>query len=104
METNKPRGPSSIQDVLRNVLRDAGISSRGTKFDRIHSLWKEVAGPTVAGHARPVRLHRRALIVEVDSSTYLYELKRQRGERYRGQINDRLGSVAIDRIVFKLKG
>ena len=53
------------------------------------------------GHVR--RRNEDDLLVEVESSAHLQELKQFTGEDFRRRANERLGRERIRRVVFKLK-
>ena len=54
----------------------------------ITPLWREVAGPGISGHTKPVQLQRGCLLVCVDSSAWKMELDRH----YKDRILNKLGA------------
>ena len=102
MQENQPRGPLSIDGLIRTFLRDNGLGSRG-RHTTVFKTWNQVLGPDQSGHAVPVRFRDDVLTVEVDSAAHLQELRNFTGEAYRSKTNERLGNEAIRKVVFKLK-
>ena len=93
---------SSLGDALRLFLKESGLATK-LKDWPILDAWATAAGEKLAHRARAVRFQNGELLVEVESATHLQELKSFTGERYRRLANERLGTDAIQRIVFKLK-
>ena len=98
---NRAKGPVPISDAIRGFLRESGLNARG--IDRgVFQAWKKALG-AASEHARPVGLRSGELVVEVDSSAMLQELKGFTGEGYRKQVNKLLGSSRVRRVKFRLK-
>ena len=102
MDTPKPRGPLPIEDILKTVLKEAGLHSSPTRH-RVFQAWESVLGEAERARSQPVRFQRGELLVEVDSSPFLHELANFRGEGYRRRANESLGKETIKKVVFKLK-
>jgi predicted nucleic acid-binding Zn ribbon protein len=92
---------STIGSVVNQVLQNIEVKIDDPCHE-IVAIWEEVAGARIAGHARPTALEGRTLKVEVDSSTWQYELSSFRGAQIKSGINDRLGRSTIEKIVFRL--
>src|SRR5262249_11900238 len=56
----------------------------------IWTEWADVVGAPIARHARPRRLRRGVLVVEVDGAEWMHELQYLKQE-LRGRLNERLG-------------
>jgi hypothetical protein len=69
----------------------------------VYRAWSDALGPELARRARPVRLRRGELCVEVEGAAQLHELSNFTGERYRRLANDALGREEIRRVVYKLR-
>jgi predicted nucleic acid-binding Zn ribbon protein len=41
----------------------------------VHEVWDEIAGPQVAEHVRPVRLHGGVLVVRADSPAWATQVR-----------------------------
>ena len=90
-----------ISEAIQGFLRESGLRVRPTD-GRVFRAWEKVLG-AARRHARPVALRSGELVVEVDSSAMLQELKGFDGERYRKQVNEILGSSRVRRVKFRLK-
>ncbi len=92
--------PVSIEEVLPEVLEDAGVLRQ---FERLGVLeaWPEIVGERVAEvtHARGVE--DTALVVEVRSSAWLMELNMMKGDILE-RVNEHVPETPMDRIVFVL--
>jgi predicted nucleic acid-binding Zn ribbon protein len=65
--------------------------------------WDEVVGPEISRRTGDVRVSGRALIVEVESSTWMQELNMQRHQILR-KLNEGLEGGEIEKIVFVQEG
>lgn len=62
-----------LGDLLAGVIKNlAGQERLGE--EEISWAWKEAAGKAAARHSRPVSFRRAVLIVNVENSSWLYEL------------------------------
>lgn len=95
-------GTQSIAHVMKSVLRDSGLAE-GLRRARIHDAWKRAVGEDLARHMTIVRFRRGELVIEVDSSAHLHELKNFTGDQFRRTANDNLGAARIRRVVFQPK-
>ena len=87
------RGLTRLGDVLRAALARLPAAAELADYD-VWTHWDAVAGPTVARHARPGRMRRGVLVVQVDSAEWMQELqflKRDLCDR----LNERLGRRAV---------
>jgi predicted nucleic acid-binding Zn ribbon protein len=69
---------------------------------RLESEWVEVAGQTLARHARPGRYERRILVVFVDSSSWLSELNRYGRKELLENLQKRFGADRISDLRLQL--
>ena len=65
--------PRPLQDVLKGLIRGLRAKEGFTK-EEIQRKWKLAVGKRAALHTRPVSLRRAVLSVNVDRSSWLYEL------------------------------
>ena len=65
---------TSLKQILESVLKEHKLTSNIDAYS-IFSVWDEIAGPTVANHSRPVRLHGDTVYVEVDDPIWLSQLR-----------------------------
>ena len=103
MQDRKREGPTPIDQILRSVLRESGLSGT-THHERIFRAWTEALDPAQRERTVPVRFRRGELVVEVGSAALLQELGNFTGESVRQKANQRLGSERIRKVVFKLRG
>lgn len=69
----------SIGALLDKVIKNLGKREPLTEEDIIE-VWKEAAGEAAARHSRPVSFRKSALVVNVDGSSWLYELTMKKKE------------------------
>lgn len=89
----------ALGDAIQTFFSEKGLGSRGRNrvtFD----AWREAFGDQ---SAQPVAFRRGDLVVEVESSALLQELKSFTGDRFRRRANEILGDDRIRRVVVKLK-
>lgn len=67
----------SIGAVVKNVIKNLGGKGRLSE-EEMFEIWKGAAGEAAATHSRPVSLKKSSLIVNVDGSSWLYELTMQK--------------------------
>ncbi|MFA6141993.1 MAG: DUF721 domain-containing protein [Candidatus Omnitrophota bacterium] len=64
---------ATIEEIVKNVIKKMSGGSRPGK-EEIEKMWGEAAGEAATKHSRPVSLKRSVLVVNVDGSSWLYEL------------------------------
>lgn len=97
-----PKGtpPQAIKDVVSTILE--GLKNKEPSFlERLLLEWKKVVRGNIAKHTKPVAWTGTRLIVNVDSSSYLYELNLQK-EKILSKLKRRLGKEKIDEIQFRM--
>ena len=87
---------------MRLFLKQSGLGAR-LGDGKVYDAWRASLGVELAKRARAVSFRAGELVVEVESSPHLAELKGFTGESYRQEANRRLGSERIRRINYKLK-
>lgn len=92
---------SPFSEALERFLSTSGLAPR-MRAARVFQAWNEAAGEALARRARPVAFRAGELVVEVDSSAHLGELRGFTGEDLRRRANERLGSERILRVVYRL--
>ena len=69
----RTRQPEGIKDVLKKVINK--IEDQGPeKKETIVKAWASIVGDKAAGHSKPTGVQRNVLTIEVDSSSWLYNL------------------------------
>ncbi|MBU4342528.1 MAG: DUF721 domain-containing protein [Candidatus Omnitrophica bacterium] len=92
--------PEGIKNILGNVLGTIEKKGPGKK-EKISNAWQKTAGEKAARHSRPTGLRRKVLAIEVDSSTWFYELSTKKRELLR-ELKKELKECKIDDIRFRM--
>src|SRR5262245_65812823 len=96
------REPTKLGEALRAALSRLPSGPELASFP-IWTEWADVVGATIARHARPRRLRRGVLLVEVDGAEWMHELQYLKGD-LRTRLNQRLGRSAVREIFLALAG
>jgi len=96
------REVTKLGEALRAAFARFPAGSELASFP-IWTEWSEVVGPTIARHARPRRLRRGVLLVEVDGTEWMHELQYLKGD-LRTRLNTRLGRAAVRDLFLVLAG
>ena len=96
--TRGPRSdaPTPVGGVLGELVvrRDW---QRRLEGSRIHDVWTEVAGETVAAHVRPVRLLGGVLVLEADSGAWATQVRYLTGTLAE-RANEVLGTALVEQV------
>lgn len=95
----QPKG-KPLEDVLRNIITDLKKKDIVTEED-VAKAWKAAVGAKASAHSRPVSLRRATLGVNVDGSSWLYELTLKKKEILK-KIEARLKKKRIKEIRFRI--
>lgn len=95
-------GPTSLREVVGAWLESSGLSA-GAGEVRALGAWRKAAGAALSRRAQPVSLRGGVLVVELQSSAHLNELKNFAGEDVRARANALLGSERIARVEYRLR-
>jgi predicted nucleic acid-binding Zn ribbon protein len=87
-----------VGDILPEVIRSLRLEERLT-VSQVERTWAALVGPGVAQHARPTRLTRAALMVQVLQPSVRYALEGRRNELLR-ILQTRFGADRIRSIRF----
>lgn len=93
-----------IKEVIAVVLKDLTKQKKTLVLDAVKEAWGSAVGPAAARHTRIVNLTKDKIQVNVDSSSWLYQLnlkkhdiERRLSRRLKGrQLVLRLGGVGED--------
>ncbi len=97
-----PRELTTLGDALRAALSRLPSGSELASFP-IWTDWADVVGAAIARHARPRRLRRGVLVIEVEGAEWMHELQYLKQD-LRVRLNERLGRAAIREIFLVLAG
>ena len=97
----KDRKLLPITGIIAQTLKKYGLFDK-MKENELFFVWEEAVGSKVAAHAKPVFMKFGRLVVAVDSSTWLSELKYLKPGLIK-QINEKLGMKKVKDITFQIK-
>lgn len=66
--------PATLQHLLSELAGRRGWGKR-LEGARIHEHWAEIAGPALAEHATPVRLHGGVLVLRAESAAWATQVR-----------------------------
>lgn len=95
---------------MRSTENISSILKRVIKKDRLYKMneasikmdWKELVGEEVAKHTAPTFLKNGKLFVNVDSSTWAYELSNHLKDLILRKINKDMGEEVVTDIHFRV--
>lgn len=93
---------TTLGEALRAALSRLPAGGELASFP-IWTEWADVVGATIARHARPRRIRRGVLLVEVDGAEWMQELQYLKVD-LRARLNERLGRPAVREIFLALAG
>lgn len=96
----RAKSPDGISNIVTKVIKRIEKQSPGRK-EEILKAWQGAAGKKASGHSRPVSLRRKILIIEIDSSTWFYELSLKKKTLLK-DIRKELGEEKIENIRFRM--
>jgi predicted nucleic acid-binding Zn ribbon protein len=94
---NKPEG---IGFVIESVIKKLDTKSHGLK-NKILSAWQNTNEEKALAHTRPVAIKRKVLVIEVDSSTWIYALSLKK-KAILAEMKRLLGKDKIEDIRFRM--
>lgn len=89
----RSRSAASLGELLPKVLKDLKANPRPS-WEAIQEAWARVAGKEAARHSWPRSLLKGRLMVEVDSSGWIYTLNLKRSQILQGLI-ERFGAGRV---------
>ncbi len=92
--------PVRVDSVLAALLEKHGVKEQVERMS-VLNLWPELVGEHVAEVTKAKGVSEATLFVEVRTSAWLMELNIMKGE-FLVRVNERLGDVPLERIVFVL--
>lgn len=91
-----------LGDALKEYLDDSRVLQRKKAAPAL-AAWDEAVGPELAARATAVSFRRGELIIEVDNSSLLSELRGFASEDLRTRADALLEGATIRKLSFKLK-
>lgn len=96
------REPKKLSELLdRTTKRLGGPSSNASSA--LFSRWEQVVGADIAGHARPVSLHRGTLLLTVDHPAWATQLRYMTSELLT-RISEVTGTNEVGEIHIRVAG
>lgn len=90
-----------VGDAMSEFFADTGLLQR-KKIQPAFDAWRQAAGEELYERARPVSFRRGDLVIEVDSTALLSELRGFASEDLRTRINAILEETRVRKLTFKL--
>ena len=75
----KPKGAEHFGDLVGSVIKNLSGKER-LGAEEIAEAWQEAVGTAAAKHSIPVSFKKASLVVNVENSSWLYELTVQKKE------------------------
>ncbi len=94
--------PTRVADALTAYLKRSGLGDRLEETSVLDS-WAEQVGPRIAAVAKPVQVASGVLVVAVETSAWLMELRLMEAE-IKARLNEGREKGRIHRIRFVLAG
>ena len=96
------QSPSSIKDVLGAVISSIS-GEKKEKIDRIRQAWDKILDKKAQKHVRLASFKTGRLVVNVDSSAWMYELNLRR-QQLKKDLNKILtpAGIAVDEIILRI--
>jgi predicted nucleic acid-binding Zn ribbon protein len=96
------RKAERIDSIIKSVIEKLDKTSNPTSGNvNIEEIWEKVAGEKAFVHSRPASLRRKRLVVNIDGSSWLYELTLRKKELLSG-LKKRLGKDKIKELQFRI--
>ena len=94
------RKEKAIGDVLKETLKKLISPSRPSE-EGVAVLWGVAAGCDAGKHSKPIGIKKSELIVNVDSSSWLYEMTLRKKAILKG-LEGKFGKKVIKNIRFRI--
>src|SRR3989304_4279345 len=95
---SKRRDPVLVRHIIEKVLKKLNPRNK----ERLNKLWETAAGPELSRHARAASLRKGRLTVEVENSSWLYEITVRHKPRLLKELQAGLGEKKLKEIRFRL--
>lgn len=96
------RDPKKLSELLDRTAKRLGGPSSGTS-SAVFARWEQVVGPDIAGHARPVSLHRGILVLAVDHPAWATQLRYMTSDILT-RISEATGTAEVSEIHLRVAG
>ncbi|MBU4377250.1 MAG: DUF721 domain-containing protein [Candidatus Omnitrophica bacterium] len=96
MKNKAERIDGLIKSLIGRLERDSGPTT-----EDIGSAWKRAAGEAAFKHTKPAALRKKRLVINVDGSSWLYELTLKK-EALLAEMRKILGEDKIKELQFRI--
>ena len=93
--------PEQIGKIINKVVEKIASPKRSVN-GRILQLWPEIAGERILRHTRPRGIKNGRLIINVDGSTWLYELTQRHKKKLLKKLQKKMGEETLAEIRFRI--
>lgn len=101
MSRPKARSTSPLVEILPEVFRN--LEGLRPTQEKIQEIWERLAGKEASRHSWPRWLKGRRLLVEVENSGWMYNLRLKKEPLLRGLI-ELLGVSRVKELQFRMGG
>ncbi|MEA3305221.1 MAG: DciA family protein [Candidatus Omnitrophota bacterium] len=98
MKRKTERIDSVIKFVIEKLDKTANPASGSVNIEK---AWEETAGEKAFVHSKPASLRKKKLVINVDGSSWLYELTLRKEELLDG-LKKKLGKNKIKELQFRI--
>ena len=96
------RKTERIDNVIKFVIEKLDKTANPVSGSvNIENVWEETAGKKAFVHSKPASLRKKKLVINVDGSSWLYELTLRKEELLDG-LKKRLGKDKIKELQFRI--
>ncbi len=89
-----------LEGLVKNLIKDIGHKDRLSE-EEMAQAWGSIVGRVASRHTRPVSIKKASLVVNVDRSSWLYELTLKKKEILKN-LGEKLGGKKIKDIRFRI--
>ena len=97
------RDPLPLSFALSELIAIRGFA-RVRSDSELEAAWKQVAGPDISAHSRPLVFSRSTLTVAVENAPLLSELASFQGPELLQKLKQQYPHLKIKTLKFKLSG
>lgn len=94
------RKSAALGDLLKDALKKLASPSKPS-IEAMLAIWEEAVGGAGAKHSRPVAIRKSELIVNVDGSSWLYELTLKKKDILKN-MEGKLGKKSLSNIRYRI--
>ena len=96
MKREADRIDSVIKSIIGKLDKKKNLTS-----DEVENIWKEIVGEKASAHTRPASLRKKQLVINIDGSSWLYELTLRKNELL-AKLKKRMGEDKIKELRFRI--